>query len=122
MKNKFRDLTKPYLTEQTIYQFNQLQKFIDVALMEAASKKFNEESDQTKYLLNVLYQLRDFMLIQTNENSVRQKLINQFNLIEADELGNVQEEKVLEKVKEKLEQDQTGLGRSEEIIESTPNS
>ena len=101
--------------------------FIDKSLMEVTSKNFNNDEDKIKFLLNALYDIRDFVLSQTTENSVRIKLIKQFDKIEEEEfLGNfhqTQEENLLHKTEEKLEPDLDQLEKNEEKeVESTTDS
>ena len=129
MKEKFKQIVKPQLQEQTLYQMSQLKSFVDASLIELGTKKFNDESEKTKYLLDTLYQLRDFIFSQLTENSLRLNLIKQFNLIEAEVLGNEsiqsKEENNLQNLEEKLEQDldlSDPLEQNGEIIESTSNS
>ena len=126
MKEKFKQIVKPQLQEQTLYQMNQLKSFVDASLIELGTKKFNDESEKTKYLLNTLYQLRDFIFSQLTENSLRINLIKQFNLIETEILGNEnvqsKEESNSQSLEEKLEQNPKPLEQNGEIIENTPNS
>ena len=127
MIDKLRQALQPVLQKQTLYQLNQLKSFVDNSLREVASKNFENDSDKIKYLLNTLYDIRDFVLSQTNENSVRLSLIQQFNKIEEEEiLGNSQlqqEENSLLQTEEKSEQDLKGSEKEEEVkVESTPDS
>lgn len=127
MSDKFRQALQPVLQQQTLYQLNQLKSFVDNSLREVASRNFENDSDKIKYLLNTLYDIRDFVLSQTNENSVRLSLIQQFNKIEEEEiLGNSQqqqEENSLLQTEEKLEQDQKDLELEKEVtVEDTPDS
>ena len=127
MREKLRKALKPVLQQQTLYQLNQMKTFIDASLKEVVSKNFKNESDKIQYLLGTLYNIRDFVLSQTNENSVRLSLIKEFDRIEEEEiLGNShqqQEENSLLQTEEKLEQDPKELEiEEEEAIESTPDS
>ena len=127
MSKKLRQALQPILQQQTLYQLNQMKNFVDASLKEVASRKFENENDKIRYLLNTLYDIRDFVLNQTNENSVRLSLIQQFDKIEEEELlGNFQpkqEENSLLQTEEKLEQDLKELEVEEEKeVESTPDS
>ena len=127
MKEKLRQNLQPVLQTQTLYQLNQMKLFIDKSLMEVTSKNFNNDEDKIKFLLNALYDIRDFVLSQTTENSVRIKLIKQFDKIEEEEfLGNfhqTQEENLLHKTEENLEPDLDQLEKNEEKeVESTTDS
>lgn len=127
MKEKLRKTIQPILQPQSLYQLNQMKTFVDSSLSEVASKKFDSDTDKVKYLLNVLYDIRDFVLSQTTENSVRIQLIKQFDRIEEEELlGNSQqkqEENLLLKTEESLEPDLAQLEKNEEKeIESTTDS
>ena len=126
MKEKIREIINPVLQQQTLFQLSQVKKFVDVSLREATSKNFENESDKIKYLLDTLYNVRDFVLAQTTENSVRISLINQFKKIEEEEImGNLQkqqEEKLSLQTEEKSEQDQKGLEEERGIeVENTAN-
>ena len=126
MKEKIREIINPVLQQQTLFQLSQVKKFVDVSLKEATSKNFENESDKIKYLLDTLYNIRDFVLAQTTENSVRISLINQFKKIEEEEImGNLQkqqEEKLSLQTEEKSEQDQKGLEEERGIeVENTAN-
>lgn len=127
MKERLRQALQPVLQNQTLYQLNQMKTFVDSSLREVASRNFENDADKIKYLLNTLYDIRDFVLSQTNENSLRLKLIQQFDKIEEEEiLGNSQlqqEEKSLLQTEEKLEQDQKGSELEKEVtVEDTSNS
>ena len=110
LKEKIVKATQPLLQQETLFELNKLKSFIDASLKECLSKNFQNESDKVNYLLESLYQIRDFVVSQTIENSVRQNLILEFQKIEKEiELGNVsqqQEEKQLKSQEEKLEQSQ----------------
>lgn len=115
---EIRNITKPILQEQTLFQLNQLKTFIDTSLKEVASKKFNDESEKIKYLLDTLYNIRDFVLTQTTENNLRLSLIKQFDRLEQEvNLGNEEmkvEEEFLEKTEDKSEQDLQNSEKNEE--------
>ena len=99
----------PKLATQTLVQLNDVKSFVDVALKNSVSQSFDTESEKIKYLVSVLYNIRDFVLTQTNENSVRISLIQQFSQLEEEMLGNESQElvsKSSEKIEENLEQDQ----------------
>ena len=99
VKQKIKDATMPKLESQTIYQLTQMKSFVDSSLKEAASQSFESQEAKIKYLLESLYTIRDFVISQTTENSLRIALIQQFAQIEQEEiLGNdsqQQEEKSL---------------------------
>ena len=126
MSEKLRQVLQPILQNQTLYQLNQIKDFVDNSLKEVASRNFENEPDKIKYLLNTLYDIRDFVLNQTKENSLRVSLIQQFNKIEeAEVLGNLQqrqEEKSSPPTEEKSEPDQKELKQKEEAVESTTDS
>ena len=126
MKERLRQALQPVLQNQTLYQLNQMKSFIDSSLKDVASKNFENDADKIKYLLNALYDIRDFVLNQTHENSVRLNLIKQFDKIEEEEiLGNSQlqqEENSLLQTEEKLEQDPKDLKIEKEVtVEDTPD-
>tara|TARA_B100001057_G_C22495261_1_gene811823 strand:- start:382 stop:723 length:342 start_codon:yes stop_codon:yes gene_type:complete len=108
-EKKIRELIQPTLNKQTLFQLSQLKSFVDSSLKEALSNSFESEADKIKYLLNTLYNIRDFVLTQAAENSVRLALIQQFEKIKQEEiLGNdtqQQEEKLSQPEEEKLDQD-----------------
>jgi|TARA_R110000824_G_scaffold62352_6_gene165224 hypothetical protein len=109
LEKKFKDLLMPKLATQTLVQLNDVKSFVDVALKNSVSQSFDTESEKIKYLVSVLYNIRDFVLTQTNENSVRISLIQQFSQLEEEMLGNESQElvsKSSEKIEENLEQDQ----------------
>ena len=126
MSDKLRLVLEPVLQQQTLYQLGQMKAFVDNSLREVASKRFENDADKIKYLLNTLYDIRDFVLSQTNENSVRLKLIQQFKKIEEEEiLGNSQlnqEENLSMTEEEKLEQSLKDLKEEEEAVESITDS
>ena len=127
MKQQYIDLIKPGLTQQTLYQLSQLKMFVDTSLKEAVSRDFEAEADKIKYLLNTLHDIRDFVLSQTIENSVRLKLIAQINQLEEEELlGNSQapqEERLSNQTEDKSVLDPQELEKEEEAdFESTPDS
>ena len=124
---EFKKLTEPRLESQTLYQLAQMKSFVDANLKECLSKNFANDSEKIQYLLGVLYDIRDFVLSQTTENSVRLTLLSQFNQIDQEaKLGNDQEsleKESLERMEEKLELDQSPLEIKEDLeVESTPDS
>jgi len=123
---EIRNITKPILQEQTLFQLNQLKTFIDTSLKEVTSKKFNDESEKIKYLLDTLYNIRDFVLTQTTENNLRLSLIKQFDRLEQEvNLGNEEikvEEAFLKKAEDMSEQDLQNSEKKEKLIESTTDS
>jgi hypothetical protein len=127
MKEKFKDKTKPTLERQTLYQLVQMKSFVDNGLKEVASMNFESDKDKIRYLLDTLYNIRDFVLSATTENSVRLSLLKSFNDLEEEEkLGNLlqqQKENKLIIPEESLEQDRQGLEiKEEEKVENTPIS
>jgi hypothetical protein len=90
LKEKIVEATKPIVTQEALIELNKLKSFVDASLKDCFSQNFSEEKERTKYLLGVLYQIRDFVISRTIENSVRQSLILEFQKIEEEiELGNV---------------------------------
>ena len=110
IQEKFKIATKPNMTEQTLFQITQMKNFVDSTLKQAVAKDFKSEEEKIKYLLDSLYNIRDFCLTVTNENSLRLRLLQQFEEIEKEiEMGNdlqEQEEKSLENLEEDSEQNQ----------------
>jgi len=110
-KEEYVRIIEPKSNKQTIYQFNQLKSFIDESLKEVASKSFENDSEKIKHLLNTVYNVRDFALALTTENSVRLNLLNDIKRLEEEiELGNKlkpQEEKLSQTIVEKSEQDRS---------------
>ena len=126
MREKIKKALQPNLEQQTLYQLNQMKVFVDNSLREVASKNFESDAEKIKYLLNTLYDIRDFVLNQTNENSLRLSLIELIIRIEEEEaLGNLQkqqEEKLSLQTEEKLEQDQKDLEAEKGVqVEGTAN-
>mgnify|MGYP001238360464 CR=1 FL=1 len=88
-KEQFVNLIKPTLEKQTLFQFSQMKSFVDHALKEVVAKNFDNEEEKIKYLLDTLYNIRDFALALNNENSLRLSLIQQIEKIEKEAaLGN----------------------------------
>ena len=83
---KFKQAVAPRLSQETLVQLNQMKSFVDTSLKEACSQNFESEADKIKYLLNTLYNIRDFVLTQTTDNSLRLTLIQQFQEIEKEEI------------------------------------
>ena len=117
MFEKIKQVTETKMQEQTLYQLTQIKTFVDTTLKGVASLSFEKESDKISYLLDTLYNIRDFVLTQNIENSVRLSLIKQFEEIENQQkLGNdlqLQKEKSSEKISEKLAQNQESLETNE---------
>jgi hypothetical protein len=108
LKEKIIQVTQPLLQQETLIELNKLKVFVDASLKECLTQNFDDEKQKSKYLLESLYQIRDFVISRAVENSVRQSLILEFQKIESEiELGNElqqQEEKQLEIQEEKSEQ------------------
>jgi hypothetical protein len=124
---EFKKATEPKLEAQTLFQLTQMKAFVDASLKNCISQNFENDTQKIQYLLGVLYDIRDFVLSQTTENSLRISLIEQFNEIEnqakmGNDLLNLDNE-LLEKTEEKLEQNLKELEVSEEEkVESTTDS
>ena len=82
MKDLFKKALEPVMEKQTLYQLGQIKTYVDSTLTEALSKNFENDIDKTKYLSDALHTISDFVLSQTVENSLRLKLIQEFNEIE----------------------------------------
>ena len=82
MKDLFKQAAQPVLQKQTLFQLSQLKSFVDMTLKEAISRSFDNDADKIKYLLDTLYTIRDFVLAQTTENSLRLSLVQEFQQIE----------------------------------------
>ena len=126
MKDLFKKAVQPVMKKQTLFQLSQLKTFVDGALKEALSKNFKNDADKIKYLLGTLYNIRDFVLTQATENSLRIRLIQEFQKIEDEAvMGNSQqrqEKSLLTQTEEKLEPGQKQLESEEVPVESTTNS
>ena len=126
MKDLFKQAVKPVMQKQSLFQLSQIKSFVDSTLRAVLTQNFESEADKIKYLLDTLYNIRDFVLAQTTENSLRQRLIQEFQKIEeAAMMGNLQqrqEKNLLTPTEEKLEPGQKQLESEEVPIESTPNS
>lgn len=110
MKEKFKKAAMPKLNEQTMYQLNQIKAFVDNSLITVLSNQYKNDTEKIADLGKTLYNIRDFIMSATNENSVRIDLIKAFNQIESFEaLGNdtqQQEEKLQSKTEERSVPDQ----------------
>ena len=118
MKDLFKQTVQPVLQKQTLFQLSQLKSFVDSSLTATLTKNFENDTDKIKYLLDTLYNIRDFVLSQTVENSLRLKLMQEFHKIELEaelEKDNQQPEAYSNPV---LVESKNKEGK----IESTPNS
>ena len=126
MKDLFKHVVQPVLQKQTLFQLNQLKSFVDSSLTETLAKNFENDEDKIKYLLDTLYSIRDFVLAQTTENSLRLRLMQEFHKIELEAtLGNdqqQQEENSLMQTEEYSNSALLELKNEEVKIENTPNS
>ena len=126
MKDLFKHVVQPVLQKQTLFQLNQLKSFVDSSLTETLAKNFENDEDKIKYLLDTLYSIRDFVLSQTTENSLRLRLMQEFHKIELEAtLGNdqqQQEENSLMQTEEYSNSALLELKNEEVKIENTPNS
>ena len=98
-------------SKETIFQLTQIKNFIDSSLKDFACKTFNKEEDKIRYLIESLHNIKDFTVVVTNEDAVRNNILNQIHKINQEtELGNElekQKEKQLKSQEEKLEQAQS---------------
>ena len=119
MKDLFKQAVQPVLQKQTLFQLDQIKSFVDASLKETLSKNFENDTNKIKYLLDTLYNIRDFVLAQTTENSLRLNLLKQFDQIASDvQSGNDQqhqEKNSLMKTEEKLDPDRSNLERKETL-------
>jgi len=109
LKEKIIQATKPVVSQDSIVELNKLKVFIDASLKECFVQNFSDEKEKTQYLITTLYQIRDFVISRTIENSVRQSLISEFQKIEKEiELGNdlqLQEENQFKRIEESPDAD-----------------
>ena len=114
------------MQKQALFQLSQIKSFVDGTLQAVLSQNFESDTDKIKYLLDTLYNIRDFVLTQTTENSLRQRLILEFQKIEDEAvMGNSQqrqEKSLLTQTEEKLEPGQKQLENEEVPVESTTDS
>jgi hypothetical protein len=126
MKDLFKKAVKPVMQKQALFQLSQIKSFVDGTLQAVLSQNFESDTDKIKYLLDTLYNIRDFVLTQTTENSLRQRLILEFQKIEDEAvMGNSQqrqEKSLLTQTEEKLEPGQKQLENEEVPVESTTDS
>lgn len=111
LKEKIIEATKPVLQSETLFELNRLKTFVDASLKETLTKKFDDDNDKMKYLIQSLYQIRDYVLSQITENSLRKSLVDEFQNIEREiEMGNdgqLQAKEFVSNLNESLESDQT---------------
>jgi adenosyl cobinamide kinase/adenosyl cobinamide phosphate guanylyltransferase len=70
-------LIRSQIPEQTIFQLTQVKTFIDNSLKEILCRSFEKEEDKIKYLIEILQNLRDFTVVITNEDTVRNNIVKQ---------------------------------------------
>ena len=65
------------VSEETIFQLTQIKTFVDNSLKEVFCRSFEKEEDKIKYLIEILQNLRDFTVVITNEDAVRNNILRQ---------------------------------------------
>ena len=118
MKDLFKHAVQPVLQKQTLFQLSQLKLFVDSSLTETLTKNFENDTDKIKYLLDTLYNIRDFVLSQTVENSLRLKLMQEFHKIELEAELEKDNQQQVEYSNSVLVESKNKEGK----IENTPNS
>lgn len=88
-KNKYKEIVKPELQDQTLFQLSQLKNFVDASIYNIASNNYENDKKKIEYMLDTLFNIRDFVLTATNSNSLRNNLIKAFE--EADNKEKVDE-------------------------------
>lgn len=115
-KEKLVNAVIPRQHPKTIAHFTQLKNFVDASIKEAINQK---DEDKVVYLAKALFQVRDYLFAEINENSLRIQMIEEFQKLEEEAaqvketLGNpVNVSNELENQKEILEQDPRNYQRS----------
>jgi hypothetical protein len=110
MEKQYIDVIKPKITQQTLYQLTQLKVFVDASLKEAVSKNFDNDQEKIRYLVDALYNIRDFVLTQSTDNSARLSIIDQIEKLEKEiEVGNDLEQQTEELEKNSNESQELDL-------------
>ena len=92
-KEELIEIARPTIEKQTLYQFDQLKKFIDNSLRTALTQSFENDAQKIAYLADTLYNIRDFASTLATENNVRTNILNELQKKEQElELGNELEE------------------------------
>lgn len=68
--------------DSSLKKFNQIKSFLDESLKTAFTKTFSTPEEKSEYLLQVIFQTRDYLISETTENSFRNNLIRVFQQIE----------------------------------------
>lgn len=68
--------------DSSLKKFNQIKSFLDESLKSAFAKSFSTPEEKSEYLLQVIFQTRDYLISETTENSFRSNLIRVFQQIE----------------------------------------
>ena len=106
---KYKQIVKPELNEQTLFQLSQLKSFVDTSIYQSITNDFENDKAKIKYLSETLFNIRDFVLTATNSNTLRINMLQAFEAIDIEEkketsMGNEQEK--LKNPEEQLVQNQ----------------
>jgi hypothetical protein len=115
-KERLVNAVIPRQHPKTIAHFTQLKNFVDASIKEAINQK---DEDKVSYLSKALFQVRDYLFAEINENALRIQIIEEFQRLEAEEaqakevLGNpASASNELEQQTEQLAQDPRDYQRS----------
>jgi len=106
---KYKQIVKPELNEQTLFQLSQLKSFVDTSIYQSITNDFENDKAKIKYLSETLFNIRDFVLTAKNSNTLRINMLKAFEAIDIEEkketpVGNEQEK--LKNLEEQLVQNQ----------------
>tara|TARA_B100001057_G_C22762658_1_gene916480 strand:+ start:676 stop:1008 length:333 start_codon:yes stop_codon:yes gene_type:complete len=93
---KYKQIVKPELNEQTLFQLVQLKSFVDTGIYQSITNDFENDKAKIKYLSEILFNIRDFVLTATNSNTLRINMLKAFEAVDNEEKkesvpGNEQE-------------------------------
>ena len=75
-------ITSTIPNNSSLKKFNQMKVFLDDSLKTAFARSFSTPEERSEYLLQIIFQTRDYLISESTENSFRNNLIGVFQQIE----------------------------------------
>lgn len=80
------------MSEKEIKKMIQIKSFLDSSLKEVLTKNFSDDNEKISFLVQILFQTRDYLIAENIENSFKTSLLKMFNQINEKVLKEIDED------------------------------
>ena len=70
------------IENKALQKFSNLKAFVDEAIKNAVIRNFETDQEKSDFLISALFQVRDYLVSENTENSLKLSILNVFHQIE----------------------------------------